>query len=65
MGTYAMAQGPLLVLCDDLNGKGIQKKRICVYVFCCLLTKSCLTLVTPWTVAHQAPLSLGFPRQEY
>ena len=23
------------------------------------------TLVTPWTVAHQAPLSMGFPRQEY
>ena len=21
--------------------------------------------VTPWTVAHQAPLSVGFPRQEY
>ena len=21
--------------------------------------------VTPWTVAHQAPLSLGFPRQEW
>ena len=21
--------------------------------------------VTPWTVAHQAPLSTGFPRQEY
>ena len=21
--------------------------------------------VTPWTVAHQAPLSLGFSRQEY
>ena len=21
--------------------------------------------VTPWTVAHQAPLSIGFPRQEY
>ena len=20
---------------------------------------------TPWSVAHQAPLSLGFPRQEY
>ena len=30
-----------------------------------LVTKSCLTLVTPWTVAHQAPLSMGFPRQEY
>ena len=21
--------------------------------------------VTPWTVAHEAPLSMGFPRQEY
>ena len=27
---------------------------------------SCVRLfVTPWTVAHQAPLSLGFSRQEY
>ena len=32
---------------------------------CCLVTKSSLTLVTPRTVAHQAPLSIGFPRQEY
>ena len=30
-----------------------------------LSTKSCLTLVTPWTVACQAPLSMRFPRQEY
>ena len=30
-----------------------------------LVTKSCLTLATPWTIAHQAPLSMGFPRQEY
>ena len=29
------------------------------------MAKSCLTLVTPWTVAHQAPLSMEFPRQEY
>ena len=21
--------------------------------------------VTPWTAAHQVPLSMGFPRQEY
>ena len=27
--------------------------------------KSCLTLATPWTVACQAPLSVGFSRQEY
>ena len=30
-----------------------------------LVAKLCLTLVTPWTVAHQAPLSMGFSRQEY
>ena len=34
-----------------------------------LLLFSCQTMsssfVTPWTVAHQAPLSMGFPRQEY
>ena len=28
-------------------------------------TKSCPTLATPWTVACQAPLSMGFSRQEY
>ena len=27
--------------------------------------QSCLTLVTPWIVAHQAPLSMEFSRQEY
>ena len=30
-----------------------------------LVAKSCLTLETPWTIACQAPLSMGFPRQEY
>ena len=30
-----------------------------------LVAKSCLILVTPWTVAHQAPLSMGFSRQEH
>ena len=30
-----------------------------------LITTSCLTLVTPWTVSHHDPLSTGFPRQEY
>ena len=27
----------------------------------CLVVKSCLTLCDPWTVAHQASLSMGFP----
>ena len=26
--------------------------------------QSCPTVVTPWAVAHQAPLSMGFSRQE-
>ena len=30
-----------------------------------LVAQSCPTLATPWTVAHQAPLSRGFSRQEY
>ena len=30
-----------------------------------LVTKSRLTLLTPWTVACQAPRSMGFSRQEY
>ena len=29
------------------------------------VTKSCPTLATPWTVACQAPLPMGFSRQEY
>ena len=29
-----------------------------------LVAQSCLFAV-PWTVAHQAPLSMGFSRQEY
>ena len=31
----------------------------------CLVAQSCLTLATPWIVASQAPLSMGFFRQEY
>ena len=30
-----------------------------------LVSKSCLTLATPWTVASQTPLPMGFSRQEY
>ena len=30
-----------------------------------LVAKSRLTFVTPWAVARQAPLAIGFSRQEY
>ena len=36
-----------------------------VCMCCCLVAKSCLTLATPGTVAHQTPLSMGFYRQGY
>ena len=32
-----------------------------IYVKCSVVPDS----ATPWTVAHQAPLSMGFPSQEY
>ena len=35
---------------------------ILIYV---VVAKSCPTLCHLWTVAHQAPLSMEFPRQEY
>ena len=44
----------------------------CYFLLQCMKVKSesevaqsCPTLVTPWTAAHQAPLSMGFSRQEY
>ena len=37
-----------------------------VFVCACVFVLSCVWLfVTPWAVARQAPLSTGFPRQEY
>ena len=30
-----------------------------------LVAKPCPTLAIPWTVARQAPLSMGFSRQEH
>ena len=44
----------------------------CHFLLQCIKVKSetevaqlCLTLATPWTAAHQAPLSMEFSRQEY
>ena len=48
-------------LCLKLWPMKSVRKKVC----CWLVNKSCPTLVTPWTVACQPPLSKGFPRQEY
>ena len=50
------------------KGEKINKQKATAECDTCydgLATKSYLTLATPWTEAHQAPLSMGFPRQEY
>ena len=40
--------------------------KVCVHVNC-VLSRSVVSnsFMTPWTVARQAPLSMGFSRQEY
>ena len=45
----------------------ISLKRVITYIMvACAQLLSCVQLfATPWTVACQAPLSMGFPRQEY
>ena len=49
--------------CTNILEKIIQNKG---KVFCCcLVTKSCLTLVTLWTVTSQAPLPVKFSRLKY
>ena len=35
-----------------------------IYMYNCLVTKLFLSLATSWTVTHQAPLSMGFPRKQ-
>ena len=41
--------------------RGLSHVYVCVCASCSVMSDS----VAPWTVAHQAPLSMGFSRQEY
>ena len=48
--------------------KGLEELRfqnIRVYMHVCLVAKFGQLFVTLWTVDCQAPLSMGFPSQEY
>ena len=48
-----------------LNSLRVEQKSYCNTIGGGLVAKSCLTLAIPWTVACEAPLSMGFSRQEY
>ena len=49
-----------------MNHYSVYLERITLYSnCCCLVAKSCLNLATAWTVTHQAPLFMGFAKQEY
>ena len=44
----------------------IYKNQLYFYtVVAVLVAKSCLTFAYPWTEACQAPMFMGFPRQEF
>ena len=42
-----------------------QSGRECVCVCVCVCSAVSQHFATPWTVAYQTPLSVGFPSQEY
>ena len=45
--------------------QGPQLMPLCIFLECLHVLSSVQLLETPWTVAHQAPLSLELSRQEY
>ena len=54
------AQGP-----NHWTGREFPRNYILFIFFCYLVARSSYSFVTPWISAHQAPLSVGFLRQEY
>ena len=47
------------------EGQATYQLYTCVCVCVCVCVSYLCLFVTPWTVAHQAPLSMEFSRQEY
>ena len=47
----------------EVHWRLLQVEVVCVCL--CVCAQSYPTLCNPWTVGHQAPLSMGFSRQEY
>ena len=63
MGSIKDRNGVDLTEAEDIlrrGSKNTQKVKVRVKLLSCVRL-----LMTPWTAAHQAPLSMGFSRQEY
>ena len=66
---YPARRAGLLISCllleECRNTRACVRVRVCVCTYMLsLFGQSCLLFATPWTVAHQAPLSMGFSRRE-
>ena len=61
-----MTEKPALLTIFTLNEKSIiLSLQPFIYTLKVKLLSRVLLFATPWTVAYQAPLSMGFSRQEY
>ena len=66
------SDSPFKKICAYLSPLRLKNVYTCIYLAAsglryggiCMHSQLCLTLGTLWTVAHQVPLSIGFPRQE-
>ena len=55
--------GILLCVSVHLIYLSIDRHLVCFHIL--VIIYNAVFLVTPWTVAYEAPPSMGFPRQEY
>ena len=63
MHTCIHTHAHICAMCDaELRTHVYTHMHMCVP---CLMLTYAQFIVTPWIAAHQAPLTLGFPRQEY
>ena len=50
--------------CDPITSH-ISRGKMVIYIYLCTRAQFVFDSAIAWTVAHQAPLSMGFHRQEY
>ena len=51
--------------CTTVFINNLSHMSILISIYLCMCTQSCRILCSLWTVAGQAPLSMGFSRNEY